>query len=307
MKNKKYLDIVTVLILLVSGCNSDLNRVDGSLIVRYSSISDNALPIDFEKDSNIIFDMILNPGVPYVNYGVLGVQKNAVTVSQYALSCYDYYISTGNITYYEKYLLQVAWLMNPSNYSQIDDYYLYEYNFDWDHYGLKSPWYSAMAQGQVVSVLARYYLEVKDVNILKFMKKVLAPLAVERVVDDHGLMVMTPENGIWFEEYPSLEPSLVLNGYIFALFGLLEYSLIVPTDIKYVKLSENGVASLLSSLNYYDTGSWSNYDRYGSSPTKASDFYMDIHVDQLFQLWEITNLELFKTYAEKWQRYIEEN
>ncbi len=47
-------------------------------------------------------------------------------------------------------------------------------------------------------------------------------------VSKGGLLRNTPEGGPWIEEYPSKQPNLVLNGFMFALMDLHDYCKMFP-------------------------------------------------------------------------------
>lgn len=60
-----------------------------------------------------------------------------------------------------------------NNFDVIDeDMVGFPYHFPMASYGLEPIWYSGMAQGQVISVLARAYLLTHDETILPLIKKV---------------------------------------------------------------------------------------------------------------------------------------
>ena len=99
-----------------------------------------------------------NDGIPVLNYkGNIGVQYNPNTIAQYALGYYDLFLDTGKQEYKRIFLNQADWFLK--NIRLIDNGIgLWEYKFDFEyHKGLKSPWHSALAQGQGISVVARAY------------------------------------------------------------------------------------------------------------------------------------------------------
>ena len=83
------------------------------------------------------------------------------------------------------------------------------------------------------------------------------------------------------EEYPTQPPSFVLNGAIFALWGLRD----VAVGLGHAEAGrafEDGVDALAASIHRWDTGSWSLYDLFPHPvPNVASGAYHALHVAQL--------------------------
>ena len=79
-------------------------------------------------------------GIVIVQYGgELGQQYNSVTICQYALSNYNYYISTGRKQYKYEFLRHADWLVD---YKVIkpEGFVVWPYNFDYKPYKCKAPW-----------------------------------------------------------------------------------------------------------------------------------------------------------------------
>lgn len=85
---------------------------------------------------------------------------------------------------------------------------------------LKPGWYSAMAQGQAMSLLTRMYLETKDSIYLESAAKGLNLFFVNS--SDNGIRTYFLDKYVWFEEYPTVPSSFVLNGFMYSLFGLYD-------------------------------------------------------------------------------------
>lgn len=106
-----------------------------------------------------------------------------------------------------------------------DGAWWFPYPFPWTYYGraLASPWWSAMAQGQALSLFVRLaevtgdpqWDTAADATWASFSQAYskTAPWS-SLVIDKH----------LYFEEYAGNQPPLlVLNGHAFALFGLYDY------------------------------------------------------------------------------------
>lgn len=157
--------------------------------------------------------------------------------------------------------------------------------------------YSAMAQGQGLSVLAR--------------AATLDPQGpwrntADRVYDflmnsgTEGLTRMF--DGITaLEEYPGETMPSVLNGWMFALAGIVDYGILTGRrDVE--ERASTLAADLTKALPRFDTGYWSTYDLGGNL---ASPFYHQLHIAQLHAMETMFPSEkaAFGYYREKFQRY----
>ena len=134
--------------------------------------------------------------------------------------------------------------------------------------------YSALTQGQAISVLVRAFsVTLEEVYLeaarggLRFMLKPL---------QEGGTCRVTPE-GLILEEYPQNRSNTVLNGWISALYGLYDFLLIADqADVR--KALEASLEALAIHLPKYNVGYWSFYD---TSGTLASPYYHCVHITQL--------------------------
>jgi len=155
---------------------------------------------------------------------------------------------------------------------------------------------SAMCQSEGTSVLLRAYIQT---NLTKYYEH--ATKAINFMITDirnEGTCLYENEDVI-FQEYVSQYNLSVLNGWIFSIFGLFDYTLINKEE-KYKNILYSSVNSMAKILKKYDRKFWSNYDLKG---TIASPAYHDLHIRQLQLLYEIFGKEEFKEYGEKWKKY----
>jgi len=80
---------------------------------------------------------------------------------------------------------------------------------------------------------------------------------------------------MWFKEY--IEEPVVLNGWIFSIWGLYDYYK-ATKDIYYKQLLNKAVDSLGKDLAAFDCQYWSKYNM-GNKLT--SPFYHRLHISQL--------------------------
>ncbi len=235
-------------------------------------------------------------GIPLVNYGQsIGLQYNPLTIAQFGLFNYNLFLE-GNKSLQTKVLSAADWLIhNVMNENHGTVWY---YHFDLDFYKTRAPWISAMAQGEAISLLLRAYSIAKKIRYLEVAENAILPLMYP--VAEGGLFSTFPDETLCFEEFPSDPPSHVLNGFIFTIFGVLDY-LKFFNNRRIGVLYQNALEGLKNNLNLYDTGYWTRYDLYPVSRL-ASRAYQKIHIQQLNILYIITSDSIFKSYAEKWQR-----
>lgn len=159
--------------------------------------------------------------------------------------------------------------------------------------------YSAMIQGQGISVLCRSYHVTGSrkhlVAAMRAAELMLAPVT-------QGGTMRSSSAGIILEEIPTQKPMTVLNGWIFALFGLYDLSLLSPDPVIISSLSST-VRALASLLPTFDSGYWSYYDSCGSL---ASPFYHRLHIAQLRVLQEAfpEHSPAFMSVADQYERYL---
>jgi len=231
----------------------------------------------------------------------LGKQYNPVTLSQYALANYNYYISTGERQYKEEFLKHADWLVNHEVIIA-KGFGVWYYNFEHSRYQCKIPWISAMAQGQAISVLVRAYQLTEDQSYLKSAE--LAVGAFEHSVDEGGVRFIDEDGNVFYLEYACELHPCVLNGFIFSLLGLHDYYQTTGSQ-KALSLFDDGIQTLKVRLKDYDTGDSTYYDLIGIVG-EASEKYHRLHCQLLYELYFITGDSYFLTYAEKWYSYLQQ-
>ena len=245
----------------------------------------------WEKDPRITFD---ENGWVQVNK-----QSNPVTLSQYALVCFDTFRSTGDVKYKKAFLNQVRYLMSDKQYKELSgDRIGYPYNYIF--HDLKPDWYSGLAQAEAICVLIRYYILTKDDKALRLIVKLKNQMLWP--MEDGGLLAKTPEGGPWIEEYPnSKQNKHVLNGYLISVFGLYEYTMLFPEDREAKTMYQQCLQSLKTSVGNYDTGSWLQYDR--GNKSGVTNWYMKAQVVEMKMLYNITNDPFFYRLHQLWSTY----
>jgi len=156
---------------------------------------------------------------------------------------------------------------------------------------LEPGWYSAMAQGQAMSLLVRAHARS---GRRKYLNAAVRALALfDTPSTDGGIVAKFMDHYVWYEEYPTIPPCFVLNGFMYALIGLYDISATAPPgdgQSSALRLYSSGVASLRRMLPLFDTGSGTVYDlRHltlggAAAPNRARWDYHATHVNQLLLL-----------------------
>lgn len=235
--------------------------------------------------------------------GVRGIYHDPLMISQYALACFDAYLETGDEEILQEGLAQGRWLVENQSLTGV-----WYQPFDHTRHGLKAPWIDPMTQGLAISALLRLYQEMDAIGFLAAAQRAALPFT--HSADQGGIRDTLHLNGtglVFYEMLPGENKLRILNHFIYGLFGL--YDLYIVTDWwPCYKLFAEGLATLEWVLPLYDTGFWSRYGL--SRPTLENHFewaspaYHLTHIAMLHILHEMTGLELFKTYAERWQDYL---
>lgn len=155
--------------------------------------------------------------------------------------------------------------------------------------------YAGMTQGEGISVLVRAHQVTGEAAFLGAARRALDPML--RPVVDGGTQRVVAD-GIILEEFPLEEHSGVLNGWVFAVFGLHDL-LLGHADPRAQTLLESSLTALARLLPRYDLGYWSRYDLSG---TIASPFYHGLHIAQLTAL-ELTFAKHSTTFGEYRRRF----
>jgi len=230
----------------------------------------------------IVMDEENIPMVRYSHYKE--PQYNPVTVALHALVSY---ISHDYRTFYN----YTKWLIRNSK-EEHGRRFLY-YHFVYPPRALRVPWVSGMAQGLATSVMARAYFLTRQETYLRFAKEftegMLAPI-------DVGGCSLFQGGYLWIEEYPSERPlKHVLNGFVFALFGLLDLYIITGTK-RYYKLFVQGAKTIRDHLGLWDLGVWSKYD----IEKLATPLYHLLNTILIYALSELTDDPILRKASLRW-------
>ena len=244
-----------------------------------------------DKDGIILFDY----------YFDIGRQYNPLSVAQYGLGHYNLYLKTGKAEHLDIAEAQAEWLIKNLEPNE-KNIYVWKHKFPW-HYkqNLASGWFSAHSEGAGISLLARLYQETKNTRYLNCAEKAFVSLQTK--IEDGGVKFTDTEHNVWLEEYLINPPTHILNGFLWALWGVWDYHLLTRNlDAK--NIFDACVATLKKNLSAYDNGFWSLYDLSKQKMKMiASPFYHKLHIVQLTATGLISGEPVFREYADRFKKY----
>lgn len=165
-------------------------------------------------------------------------------------------------------------------------------------YGLEPPWNSALAQGQIASVFVRAFLKTGDDAYAEAARLAVGPL----VAAESDLVTQTPDGPI-LEEVPAFTQSHILNGWIYALWGLWEVRVALQDDLA-GETFQRSSSCLHRMLDLYDLGWWTRYGlQKGRFDDVAKPFYHRLHADQAEVMYRLTGRPGFASAATRWRLY----
>jgi heparosan-N-sulfate-glucuronate 5-epimerase len=241
-------------------------------------------------------------GIPMLDYhGQIGLEYNPIAIAQWGLGNYNQFRRSENQERKNKFLAAADWLCAhlEQNSAKV---WVWNHHFNWEYRTpLHAPWYSGLAQGQGISLLVRAHAETGVHQYLEAAE--CAFISFQKSTDEGGVSFIDDRGDLWFEEYIVTPPTHILNGFIWAMWGVYDYFL-ATGDAAAQRLFAKAVRTLRSHLDDYDLGFWSLYEQSGTRlPMVASPFYHQLHVVQLRVTHRLTGDESFATYADRWEGY----
>ncbi len=220
-----------------------------------------------------------------------------VATAQWALGCIERYLADEGEEWLEAAIAAGDHLLDEQ-----------EPSGAWPHgipmphsYRLDPPWISGMAQGEGASLLVRLFRQTGEDRYADAARRALGPLrAPVRAGGARALL----DGGPFYEEYPTEPPSFVLNGSIFALWGLRDVGIGLD-DSGAVEDFEEGVDTLAQNIRRWDTGYWSLYDLFPHPllPNVASGAYHSLHATQLRAMHLISPRPELQAAATRFEHY----
>ncbi len=241
-------------------------------------------------------------GIPMLDYrGRIGSQYNPIAIAQYGLGNFNLLRATGDPARRTRFLLAADWLrshLEPNSFGV----HVWNHHFDWEYRDtLRAPWYSALAQGQGISLLVRAHRETGEQRYLEAARQAFASFC--KPTTQGGVTFTDDNRDLWFEEYLVSPPTHILNGFIWAAWGVHDYFLATREELAR-DLFTRAAQTQMRNLNRYDLGFWSLYELAGTRlPMVASPFYHQLHIVQLRIMQRLTGEKEFARVGDRWESY----
>jgi hypothetical protein len=226
-------------------------------------------------------------------------ERNWDVVAQRALGCHEHYLDSRDRRWLDAMREAGDLLlrrMDPDG--GLRHSYLLGHTFP-----LLPPSLSAMAQGQAASVLVRLHLETGEDEYAAGALRALEPLYVD--TPDGGTRAHL-DGGPWLEEYPTDPPSYVLNGGLFAIWGLYDVAAGL-SDPRARSDFDACLDTFARSAHRWDTGRWSRYDLFPHPfmVNVASLAYHALHTNQQRAMQRIAPRTEVRDVLAHFERYAE--
>jgi hypothetical protein len=240
--------------------------------------------------------LIDDNGIDVIDVGIIngkkyGKQYHPVLICHKALDLLEDVEANKN-----QFISIANWI--ATNIKSENNYFL-QYNFPYPRFNMIHPWFSGMAQGRALEVLAHAYNITRESDYLNCAENIIESLFIS--FDDGGTTLKTENDGWWFVEYPSKEVILprVLNGMMYTIMGLIVFYRFTK-NIKAKFLLDQGILALERNIHLYDKKGDSYYHSLGRL---TGGDYHSLHVKQLKIIYEYTRKSLFLDYHNKWNSF----
>jgi len=271
----------------------------------------------FEEDFKHLNRLIANldqDGIP-LNTTYIDVAENKlhyypISIGQYGLALFHSYLNTNGADKQAHFLRIADWFVkNAQIEERLGAFWLTD--VPKPEYQIYLPWKSAFTQSRAISVLLRAWQLTRNPQYLEIATEALRPFTFD--ITEGGVTACLKSGRPFYEEYVAAEPTMVLDGHNFALFGLFDFvrSVTPGTNAKAHDLAQElfkkGVDSLLNWLPEYDMGFWLRFNLCQMEHYPEIDpctiNYLRLIIAQLNILYHITGSDKILTFSEKFKQY----
>ncbi len=233
------------------------------------------------------------------------VNYHPVYIAQYALQMLDVYVTTQDTLYLNRLEKITDKLLGTA--LEVDSVIFFPYSFDFSLHSCQeetmlAPWYSGMAQGQILSLFSRLYEFTGEKHYLETSRKIFNSFTRLKGEGHNPWVSCVDKNGnLWLEEYPRELPCFTLNGKIFAIYGIYDYYRIIKDEYaeKFLKAAIYTIRVNIHKYRNENDVSWYCLKHHNFHGQNMG--YHKIHIQQLRVLHKITEDIYFKEMADKFE------
>jgi hypothetical protein len=194
----------------------------------------------------------------------------------------------------------VRWLIE--NRTDKENMSFWHHNYPVVELGCRPPWRSALTQGLALSLLLRAYHLTESEEVSQVAERVAN--SMKTPTSEGGFLYIDENGDYWYQEYMG-DCGYVLNGFIFAMWGVYDYYL-YSNDEGCKTIFARCINTLRKNLRRYDwrvgLAKWTVYDLKDRNPVTLG--YQKLHVSLLKDLYMITKEKFLLDYANLWESYI---
>ena len=228
-----------------------------------------------------------------------------VTVVQYALAALGAYGRTGDDRYLDRALANAHRLVELGEDDGGTLWFPYHFPHSYYDVTMPMPWWSSLAQGQALSLFTRLALRFPgEPSWRELADRVWASFHGWRRLGGAWITTMDAHGYLWFEEYAADVEPLVINGHVFALYGVYEYALLTD-DPDAVDFFDGGATTIRHYLPTFRVPDGISYycvrEGYCQRPEWQHAAYHPIHIQQLELLAAMTGDGLFEEAADQFR------
>lgn len=233
-----------------------------------------------------------------------------ITIGQYGLAVFHSWLRDKNIGKKAHFLRIADWFYeNKTENEQLGTYWLTD--VPKPEYKIETPWKSAFSQSRGLSILLRAWQLTGDDKFLEVCKKAIIPFTFD--IEDGGVTANLKNGHPFYEEYVASEPTMVLDGHIFSLFGIYDFiRAISPSIDQYyqelaITIFNDGIDSLIYWFPQFDLDYWLRFNFCQMEHYPAIDpctiGYLRLISTQLEVLYNITSKKELQEFKNKLATY----
>ncbi|MBZ0265218.1 D-glucuronyl C5-epimerase family protein [bacterium] len=263
--------------------------------------------VDYSKTKIPHTSGIVNKdGIPLFNLKNIRLEEEMVfhptAIIQYGLAHYELFLR-GDKDAFEVFVKCANWIKNNSKSDSNGNFHTWYINFPLRYPAKNPPSLSGMVQGQSISILIRLMKHQPEDSLEALLKSAIKGFSYS--IDQGGIVTRQKDGSLFIEEL-AYDPAIhILNGSLYALYGIYEYNVFF-NDSTSDQLLNRCMDGITNALDGFDTGYWSRYSL-RSRWNLADTYYHNVHIKQLAKLGELLNNEKFLEYSKLWKSYTENN
>ena len=207
---------------------SDLTKHSTYTITDDNENSDlNDYYFQFEEDPEKLNKLIVkfdDRGIPlntsYIDVETSRIHYYPISIGQFGLALFSSYIKNNDQSKKNQFINIADWFLENINQDeQIGTYWLTD--IPKPEYKVVEPWKSAFAQSRALSILLRAWQLTGDAKYFNHCTEALKPYTFD--ISNGGVSAHHKDGHPFYEEYVASEPTMVLDGHLFSLFGIFDY------------------------------------------------------------------------------------